>query len=448
MQRQAARRQPDREPDRDVERYTSPFSSSFEQRERRPARRKKISGAKKRPPVQRPRPDRDERPLPGIPDGTRRGAFDISLAGVALLLVVLGLMFVLSSSSYTAGIKGDSFADFRSQLMWAVVGLGGMIVMTIADYRFLRNAKFVWLVMGVTITLLLLLMILPRTGFVLTSPKINGSRRWIRVMAGNTVLLSLQPSELAKFALILFLTVKLSNRPKDLPHFTRSILPCFAVAGVFFGLVMLQPNLSTAGTLMIVTIIILFASGVSIKQLFGPIMVLIPIAIALVVLEPYRFDRFLSFRDPWSMAGDEAYQLIQSFYALANGGLFGTGFGMSRQKHSFLPYASSDFIFAIVAEEVGFIGALVILLLFLALIYFGLRTAMRCPDRFGTLLATGLTALIAVQVIINIAVVTGSMPTTGLPLPFFTAGGTSLAIFMTEIGILLSISRHKRITDT
>jgi cell division protein FtsW len=147
------------------------------------------------------------------------------------------------------------------------------------------------------------------------------------------------------------------------------------------------------------------------------------------------------------MAGDEGYQLVQSFYALGNGGLFGTGFGMSRQKYQFLPYASSDFIFAIVAEEIGFVGACGIMLGFFALIYFGLRVAMRCPDRFGMLLATGITALIAVQVVINIAVVTGSMPTTGLPLPFFTAGGTALAIFMTEMGVLLSISRLKRVTE-
>ncbi len=380
-------------------------------------------------------------------DGLRRGAFDFSLAGIAFALVLLGLMFVLSSSSYTEGIKGDSLGEFRSQLMWAGVGLAGMAVMTAIDYRKLRNTRFVWLVMIGTLILLLLIHILPTSSGPLRAPRINGSRRWIHIMVGSRPL-SIQPSEFAKFALILFLTTRLCNRPKDLPYFTRSILPCFAVAGVFFGLVILQPNLSTAGTLMIVTVIILFAAGVSVKQLFLPVAALIPAAAGLVFFSDYRWERVISFLDPWSIEADEGYQLIQSFYALGNGGLFGTGFGMSRQKYSFLPYASSDFIFAIVAEEVGFIGALLIMALFFALIYFGLRTAMRCPDRFGSLLATAITALIAVQVIINIAVVTGSMPPTGMPLPFFTAGGTSLAIFMTQIGILLSISRLKRATDT
>ena len=377
----------------------------------------------------------------------RRGKFDLTFVGIALLLVVLGLLFVLSSSSYTAGIKGDSFSDFRSQLTWAIVGFGAMVTMTVIDYRILKHPKLVLALICGTLLLLVLLLILPTNAGFLRAPKINGARRWLRIMAGETILLSLQPSEIAKFAVILFLAVRLSVRQKDVKSFLKTVVPCMLVAGVFFLLIMGQPNLSTAGTLIIVTIIMLFIAGASIPQIGGIILAMIPVAIYYANSKEYRKDRLLSFVDPWAVQGDEGYQLVQSLYALANGGLFGTGFGMSRQKYSFLPYASSDFIFAIVAEEVGLIGSLAILALFALLVYRGLHIAIHCPDRFGSLLAAGLTVLLAVQVVINIAVVTGSMPTTGLPLPFFTLGGTSLAIFMAEIGILLSISRLKSATD-
>lgn len=395
-----------------------------------------------------------QKPVAGKParaksgDGTYRGALDIGLLSVTLVLVTLGLLFVLSSSSYTSGIRGDSLAEFRSQAMWAVVGLGGMVFAALFDYRKLRNPKLVWFVVLVSLALLAMIFVLPRASGPLRAPRINGSQRWIRVHAGERALLSIQPGEIAKFAVILFLAVRLSNRPKDIPYFSRSILPCMAVAGVFFGLIILQPNLSTAGTVMIIAVLMLFIAGVKFWHLMGPILALIPLAVALTFSASYRASRYASFMDPWSMADNEAYQLVQSLFALANGGIFGTGFGMSRQKFNFLPYAHSDFIFAIYAEETGFVGCILLLGLFLALVYFGLRIAMNCPDRFGTLLAAGITTLIAVQVAINIAVVSGSMPTTGIPLPFFTAGGTSLAIFMTEIGILLSISRHKKVTST
>lgn len=424
MQRATRRDTVERGGRREPERYVSPY------RPREPERRD--SGRKQR--LQQ--------------EGLRRGAFDFTLAGTALVLIVLGLLFVLSSSSYTAGIAGDSLSDFRNQLTWAIVGFGAMVFMTIMDFRFLKNPKLVWAIMGATLLMLVLVLVLPEKSGFLRAPRINGARRWIRIVVGETAVLSLQPSEIAKFAIILFLGVRLSNRQKDIKSFKKTFLPCMAIAGVFFLLIMEQPNLSTAGTVIIASIVMLFIAGAKIPQIALSVCAMVPVAIYYVFSADYRRDRLLSFLDPWSMAGDEAYQLVQSLYALANGGLFGTGFGMSRQKYSFLPYASSDFIFAIVAEEVGFIGVLVILALFILLIYSGLRVAMRCPDRFGSMLAAGLTALLAIQVIINIAVVTGSMPTTGLPLPFFTLGGTSLAIFMTEIGILLSISRLKPVTDT
>lgn len=380
-------------------------------------------------------------------DGTYRGAPDFVLLALVLVLVALGLLFVLSSSSYTQGMMGDSLAEFRSQAQWALVGLAGMTAASLVDYRKLRNSRFVWLVIIGTLVLLILVLLLPKRDFIICAPYINGSRRWIQIRSGNSVLFSIQPGEIAKFAIILFMAVRLSNRPKDLPYFSRSIVPCMAMAGVFFVLIMAQPNLSTGGTVMIITVIMLFVAGVKIWHLMGPILALIPIGVGLMFSADYRASRYASFMDPWSMAGDEAYQLVQSLYALANGGLFGTGFGMSRQKFNFLPYASSDFIFSIVAEEVGFIGCIVILGLFVGLIYCGLRVAMNSPDNFGTLMAAGITSHVAVQVLINIAVITGSMPTTGIPLPFFTAGGTSLAIFMTEIGVLLSISRHRKLTN-
>jgi cell division protein FtsW len=212
--------------------------------------------------------------------------------------------------------------------------------------------------------------------------------------------------------------------------------------GVFFALILMQPNFSMAGSLTILVLVILFVGGMKFWHLFLLGASGAAGGWALLKAADYRVDRLTAFLDPWSDPLDTGYQLIQSLYALGSGGVFGMGFGQSRQKHLFIPHPETDFIFSIIGEEWGFIGAAILIMMFLFLIWRGITVALTAPDFFGCLLAAGITSLIAIQVIINIAVVTGSMPPTGLPLPFISFGGSSLLLFMGSIGVLLNISRH------
>ena len=214
------------------------------------------------------------------------------------------------------------------------------------------------------------------------------------------------------------------------------------VPGAAFLMILLQPNLSTAGSIIIVSIVMVLAAGAKWRHLGlmgagGAVL-----AAYYAWSEPYRRERLLSFRDPFAKLSDEGYQLSQSLLAFGSGGLFGMGLGKGRQKYGFLPYPESDFIFAVVGEDMGLFGCVAVLMLFLAFVFFGLRVAINCPDRFGSLLACGITLMIGIQAFMNVAVVIGLMPTTGLPLPFFSAGGTSISIFMGAVGILLNISRY------
>ena len=367
-----------------------------------------------------------------------RGHIDYGILACTLGLIVLGLMMVFSSSSYSQSSLGnDPLKEFTSQLIFGALGIGGMLITMNLNYNFFRKPIIVYGALGLSVVLLALIYVLPPEKFILTAPVINGSKRWIFFMGQ-----SIQPSELAKFAVIFFVSAYLTARPKQIASLSQTILPCLGVCGLIFALVF-KYNLSTAGTILIVTVAMLFIAGVPGKYFTFLIGGGVALAIPLTIFESYRMRRLMSFLDPWEMASSDGYQLVQSLYALGAGGWFGTGIGMSRQKQLFLPYASSDFIFAIVGEELGFIGAIAIIALFFLLIFFGIKTAIQCPDRYGRMLASGITALIATQVVINVAVVTGSMPTTGLPLPFFTAGGTSFFLFITAMGILMNISRYK-----
>lgn len=223
--------------------------------------------------------------------------------------------------------------------------------------------------------------------------------------------------------------------------FFTGIVPLLIVPGLMFLLILQQPNLSTAGSIMIVSVLMMLLAGARWGHL--SLMGVAGLCVGMVYawIEPYRRERLLSFRNPFAQMSDEGYQLAQSLIAIGSGGLFGRGLGQGRQKFSYLPYPESDFIFAIIGEDFGLFGCAVVILLFVAFAFAGMRIAVSCPDRYGCLLAAGLTAMIAIQAFINIGVVVGVMPTTGLPLPFFSAGGTSISMLMAAVGILLSVSR-------
>ena len=277
---------------------------------------------------------------------------------------------------------------------------------------------------------LLILVAIPGVGKML-----NGSRRWLRFGP-----VSFQPSELAKYATILFLARALSMKSRDLSRFFMGLVPMFIVPGAMFMLILLQPNLSTAGSILIVAAVMVMMAGARWLHLGVTGAAGLALGAFYAMSEDYRRARLMSFRNPFDYMTNEGYQLSQSLLAFGSGGLFGMGLGMGRQKYAFLPYPESDFIFAVVGEDLGFVGCMAVLTLFGAFVFFGLRIAIRCEDRFGSLLAGGITAMIGVQTVLNVAVVIGMMPTTGLPLPFFSAGGTSISILMAAVAVLMNIS--------
>ena len=282
--------------------------------------------------------------------------------------------------------------------------------------------------------LLLVLVIIPGVGVYL-----NGSRRWLNI-AG----MSFQPSEVAKIASVMYLASTLSYRLRQVKKLFGGIVVFMLVPAVMFLLILEQPNLSTAGSIVIVAMLMMLIAGARWSHLGLMGVVGVCVGGFYAWSAPYRRERLLSFRDPFAQMSDEGYQLSQSLIAIGSGGLFGRGLGQGRQKFSFLPYPESDFIFAIVGEDFGLLGCLAVICLFAAFAFAGMRIAVNCPERYGCLLAAGLTAMIIVQSALNIAVVIGVMPTTGLPLPFFSAGGTSISLLMASTGIILSVSRSAR----
>ncbi|HEY5525334.1 MAG TPA: FtsW/RodA/SpoVE family cell cycle protein, partial [Clostridium sp.] len=292
------------------------------------------------------------------------------------------------------------------------------------------------------VTLPLMVITIPLLLGVYAFPPTNGAYRWIDLGP-----ISFQPSELAKYVVVLFLAFSLSAKGDGVKKFWTGIVPYIVVAGFYAGLVLAQKNLSIAALIMIVTFIVLFAAGGRLKHLFLYVApTLVAAALAFALIPDYRRRRMLNFLNPWQDAAGDGYQLIQSFYALGAGGILGLGLGQSRQKTLYMPEPHNDFIFSIIGEELGLIGCVAIICLFIFLICKGVKVALEARDTYGTLLAMGITSVLAIQVIINIAVVTGSMPVTGVPLPFISYGGTSLAITMTAMGILLNISRQKETT--
>ena len=356
---------------------------------------------------------------------------DGTLALILALLMMCGLLTLFSATYYKAIDKGDALLEVKKQLIG--VGLGGFLMFLTSriPYRFWQRPRVVILALTGSFALLVLVLI-PGIGVY-----VNGSRRWL-----NAAGLSFQPSELAKIASVLYLASTLSFRLKQVEHLWMGILPLLAVPAAMFLLILQQPNLSTAGSIMIVAVLMMLLAGARWKHLSLMGLAGLAVGFAYAWVEPYRRERLLSFRNPFAQMSDEGYQLSQSLIAIGSGGLFGRGLGQGRQKFSYLPYPESDFIFAIIGEDFGLFGCCVVILLFVAFAIAGMRIALDCQDRYGCLLAAGITAMISVQAFINIGVVVGILPTTGLPLPFFSAGGTSISLLMAAVGILFNISRY------
>lgn len=371
--------------------------------------------------------------VPGRYLKPRRGEVDKTLLVTTALLIMAGLVALFSATYYKAIDSGDALREVKRQLVGIALGGALMLVTSRIPYSFWREPRMVVAALAASL-ILLVLVIIPGIGVYL-----NGSRRWLNI-AG----MSFQPSEVAKIASVLYLASTLSYRLKQVERLFRGIVPLLLVPAVMFLLILEQPNLSTAGSIVIVAVLMMLIAGARWSHLGLMGVAGVCVGGFYAWSAPYRRERLLSFRDPFAQMSDEGYQLAQSLIAIGSGGLFGRGLGQGRQKFSFLPYPESDFIFAIVGEDFGLLGCAAVICLFLAFAFAGMRIAVSCPDRYGCLLAAGLTAMITVQAALNIAVVIGVMPTTGLPLPFFSAGGTSVSLLMASTGIILSVSRSGR----
>jgi cell division protein FtsW len=344
-------------------------------------------------------------------------------------LVLLGLIMILSASSVSSfATYGSSFLFFKKQLIWAVVGLAGFVFFVRVDYRLLRGSGYVLLVV---VAGLLFAVLVPGIGIV-----VGGSARWLSLGP-----FSFQPSELGKLALILFAADVFSRKnERSFDSFAHTALPLIPALAVLCLLVLLQPDLGTSLVLGCVGIGMLFVAGAPLRYV-SPILIsgaLITAAAAFA--EPYRRARILAFLNPWADPFNTGYQTIQSLIAVGSGGLFGVGLGASRQKWLYIPNAHTDFIYAILGEETGLLGTLVVLGLFAFLAYLGVRTAQKAPDRFGMLIASGVTMWVTSQALINIGAVTAALPITGVPLPLVSFGGTSLVILLCAMGILVNIA--------
>ena len=352
----------------------------------------------------------------------------LALVGV---LLVIGLVMVLSSSSVQAlRVNGSAWYYFQRQVLWVVLGVGVMIAASRIDYR----AWMRWSTPLLVVTLgLLVLVLVPGMGIT-----VSGSTRWLGVGQWRV-----QPSEFAKLALLVAAAVLLARRPDDVDDPRRTIRPVLAVTAPVAGLVMLQPDMGTTLVIGAIVLALLFVAGVALLRM-GKLLALAALAsLFLGLVEPYRRDRILAFLHPWDDPMGIGYQTIQGRIALAEGRLAGLGLGASRAKWGFLPNAHTDFIFAIIGDEVGLVGTLSVVALFVAFTIVGVRVALMAPDRFGMLLAAGITTWVAAQAFINIGAVVGILPITGVPLPFVSFGGSSLVLLMGAVGILLNIARQE-----
>lgn len=364
--------------------------------------------------------------------GKARSAPDLIMLAATFALLAIGVVMVYSASAVLSYHDfGDWYYYLKRQLLFAVLGVLAMLAIMNVDYWVWKKFAKIALAVGF---LLLVIVLIPGVGVVR-----GGARSWLGISS-----FGIQPSEFMKICTILFLAKLLSEEQGKMSSFKKGLMPPLAIVGLAFGLIMLQPDLGTGTVLVGASLLMIYVAGARISHLAGLGLLGVAGFVGLILVAPYRLRRITAFLDPWQDPLGAGYQSIQSLYAIGPGELVGLGLGMSRQKYNYLPEPQTDFIFSIIAEELGFIGGALVLILFALLVWRGMRTAITAPDTFGSLLAAGIVGMIAVQVIINIGVVIGMFPVTGITLPLISYGGSSLTLMLTSIGILLNISRYSR----
>jgi cell division protein FtsW len=354
---------------------------------------------------------------------------DRVLLATVLGLTLFGAVMVYSASAILAEKNyGSQFYFLARQGAWAFVGVAAMTVALCIDYRHYKRPVVLYSLLAITIGMLVLVLFLPR---------VNETHRWIRY--GRYF--SLQPSEIAKLALTAFLGLFLEKRAREIDNFKRTFLRAAGVAGLLICLVAIEPDLGTALALGVVFVVVMFQAGTPLRYLATLAIPVVP-AITYMLLVPWRFQRILAFLDPWKYQSTWGFQPVQSMIAIGSGGTSGVGFAAGKQKLFYLPAPHTDFIFAVIGEELGLIGATTLVLLFALVAWRGFRAARFAPDLFGQLLAVGLTTMIIAQALFNISVTLSLVPTKGIPLPFISSGGSSLAISLFAAGVLLNVSKH------
>ncbi len=337
---------------------------------------------------------------------------------------------VYSASKYSASVNyHNQFFYLTKQIVGVAIGIIGLIICSLINHKIYK--KFYWIFYFVGIVFLLLVFVpgLGKTSY--------GATRWIGFGS-----FTIQPSEIAKFCLVFFLSGYLADGDKL--NNVKHILITLSLGGIYCLLIMLEPNMSITMCVAFTLIFMLFIAGMRLKTFAFLSVPAVALVVVLILIEPYRLSRIVAFLNPWSNPLDEGYQLIQSLYAIGSGGVWGVGLFNSRQAELFLPFSESDFIFSIIAEELGFVGCVLLVVVFILLIVSIFKVGMRANNKFSAFLCFGIGAIISIQVLLNIAVVSGSIPPTGLPLPFISAGSTSLLVFMSSIGVVLNVDRQTR----
>lgn len=353
----------------------------------------------------------------------------ITIFIVVLLLVAIGIVMIYSTSAIYADEKfHDSYYFLKRQVLWFLIGLALFFVVQRLPYLTFRKLSLLILIVSLALLAAVFAPVLGKAA--------GGARRWIQIS-----FMTLQPSEFAKIAVVIFLADFLARHQRKLREFFKGFLPCLLILGLCLGLIVMQPDLGTVILIGAVSFILFFVAGVRLRHLLILFLMSLPVIYEFIFKVAYRRNRMLAFINPWKDPEGTGFQIIQSFIALGSGGLFGTGLGQSRQKLFYLPEAHTDFIFSIVGEELGLVGTVGILALFTVLIVMGIRIALRCQDLFGQLLALGIVMLVGLQALINIGVVTGTLPTKGLALPFISYGGSNLMVNLLMVGILLNIAK-------
>jgi len=354
---------------------------------------------------------------------------DTWLFAATIGLALFGVVMVYSASAVLAQSEHHgSFYYVIKQAIWTLIGLVAMIIAMQVDYHRLRDRRVVYGLLTLTVFMLLA---------VFAFPAINGARRWIKFQG-----FSVQPSEISKLALAIFLAYFLEKRLGEEREFWRTFIPCGVVTAVLAGLIVVEPDFGTSMMLAVTFVIVVYTAGARLSHLAMAAAPAFVIAAGLLIFVPWRMARLVSFWDPWADPQKSGFQVVQSLIAVGSGGTNGLGFAQGKQKMMFLPFAHSDFIFAVIGEELGLLGTLTVLSAFALFLWRGIRISFMAPDRFGRLLAIGIVTGIVAQALFNMSVVLSMVPTKGIPLPFISYGGSSLVPTLAAVGILLNISQH------